>query len=325
MDNIYDHEMNHIKFFINFYNDNDNLDIKILQTYNEYYKYGSNKKLERMYQNIKHKLLKLSKYIDNICNSIENKLNINKKLEVQLNFNNENNLIILFYDNNSIIYTEKINNNILENFNYCSAIYITNILSENCKYLYDILINNNIIEPIERIKWSKIDVHDKIKIQYKIKSNQYGNKINYIINQILIESKLIPYNDIINHLSINNYNIDDYILLKDYKKIIINFFKKFKYINYHIYCGNFKIYGIIDYILDDILLDLKVYSKYTFTHKEYLQIILYYCLYNKTSINKIGIYDFYNGEINLFDTTNIDKSKILNIVYKTFSIYTKIN
>ena len=38
-------------------------------------------------------------------------------------------------------------------------------------------------------------------------------------------------------------------------------------------------------------------------------------------INKIGIYDFYNGEINFFDISNINKTNILNIVYDTFNIH----
>jgi len=74
-----------------------------------------------------------------------------------------------------------------------------------------------------------------------------------------------------------------------------------------------------------MLIDLKVYPKYHFSYREYLQLILYHCLYNKTMINKIGIYDYYNGEINFFDISNINKTNILNIVYDTFNIHTTNN
>ena len=327
MENKY--EIDTLTFFCNFYNSNDKFDTMLLQKYNRYYKCGSNAKLQRMYKSMKSKLLLLSNYLDTLCNSIENKLNINKKLEIQLKLDINNNLIIIFYDYNNIIYTEKIKDTIINNFNYCTSIYVTNILSEKCGYLYEQLINHKTIEPFESIKWSKIHVHDKICIQTNIKPSIYGTIINEIIDYIIDKSKISNKNDINNLLYQtkinNNINIYEYIPIIDFEKIIVDFLKRYNNIDYQIYCNNNKIYGVIDFIFDDMLIDLKVYSKYHFSYREYLQLILYHCLYNKTMINKIGIYDFYNGEINFFDISNINKTNILNIVYDTFNIHTMNN
>ena len=74
-----------------------------------------------------------------------------------------------------------------------------------------------------------------------------------------------------------------------------------------------NITGEIDIVCETCLIDIKVVKKIDF-QKYFLQLIIYYCIYNNPNIIKLGIYDYYKGNIYWLETTNINILKIIYLI-----------
>ena len=78
----------------------------------------------------------------------------------------------------------------------------------------------------------------------------------------------------------------------------------------------------IDIICEKCLIDIKVVKTLCDIKKFWIQLIIYYCLINNKNIKKLGIYDYYRGNIYWLDTDeiNIDKIYLEILKIKKFSI-----
>lgn len=84
-----------------------------------------------------------------------------------------------------------------------------------------------------------------------------------------------------------------------------------------------KYIGTIDIVCEKCLIDIKCIKQQKFCsslmRKHFLQLIIYYCINNDINIKKLGIYDYYRGNIYWIDTQLIDRVKMI----ETINEYTK--
>lgn len=202
-----------------------------------------------------------------------------------------------------------------------NKIPITFLITDLKKQGYEKMVNDKIIPSMNDINIKTVHIHDKITPPKLMNPQDYGNFINNIIDMIVkkekIDTKIIQQYSSKSSEKINT--IDEFICIHICPKFIDifnNFIKKFSNVNCHINVHSGKLMGTIDYIFDDILIDLKVYNGHdVINFRNYLQLIFYYCLCDK-DINYIGIYDFYNGCLKLIDASIFDKKKILAYLNK---------
>ena len=193
---------------------------------------------------------------------------------------------------------------------------------------FDFLISKMIqINFIKQIKKFELNIIHKLeKFPQKIRQN-YIDELNDWRNLL---------DDI---FFIATYNIkDDGSIFDDLKKLLINNniysyyneisekFSKFisdsnpKEINSHYNITHAKIKGEIDILVDDKIFEIKTNQGEIASMSNIIQTLLYGYLLNKKKkiINQIILYNPLTGEINLFNTKNINFKEISNIIYGHF-------
>jgi hypothetical protein len=99
-----------------------------------------------------------------------------------------------------------------------------------------------------------------------------------------------------------------------------NYFKNFNEIKLHVNLGFEKANCDIDIIADDVLIDIKAIStnNNVLSCCNIIQIMIYGFIAQKKNMNikKIGLFDVFNGDLHLFDISNIDLKKTYDIIYK---------
>jgi len=197
------------------------------------------------------------------------------------------------------------------------SIGVTNLIKKIGKKGYMKMVNECIIPDFENDENKKIiNIHSEIYPLTKISGQLYGCIMNDIIDKIIKKDDIDLNYFINNYPSVSfKYNstsemINEYAFTW-FDEIIKDYFSQYNSIEPRVIINNNNICGEIDYICDDMILDLKCYRDgICLTYHNILQLILYYCLTTKP-INKLGIYDFYNGNFIILSTDNINKQKIL--------------
>jgi hypothetical protein len=220
---------------------------------------------------------------------------------------------------------------------FCNIITCTELLSHlNDKIIFDLQVNNFI--PILSDNISE-KIYDEIKYVMYDKSEFYekGNKgangnliegfIDFIIHIFILNHTRRPNICFINMIPIET--IQDYEVVKnelneiqhnDHVKQLYDFFQKI-HNDYRIIetqktvkLKNFS--GNIDIVCEKCLIDIKAVKKMypSLMRKQFLQLIIYYCIYGNKNIEKLGIYDYYRGYIYWINTEIIDVIKIIELM-----------
>ena len=117
-----------------------------------------------------------------------------------------------------------------------------------------------------------------------------------------------------------NYDDKKTEVIDDILKVIYPYFEelskksKNNYIKYKLKYQN--ITGEIDILMDNCIIDIKAVKKCKTNIRQYfIQLLIYYCLLpDNILIDRVGIYDHYNGNMYWLSVTSVSKDKLIEYI-----------